>query len=84
MIDKCVEKYGEWLDKLINLQPDHLNIIGTMKKEEKFHVMKLFCSEQKVDDDSFNSQVLFAASDAANCRIDNKHIYCVFRGEIPP
>ena len=55
-----------------------------MKKEEKFHAMKLFFSEQKINDDSFNPQVLFATSGAANCGIGNKNIYCVFRGNIPP
>ena len=54
-----------------------------MKKEEKFHAMKLFCIEHKDEDGSFNPQVLLAISGAANCVIDNDNIYCVFRGEIP-
>ena len=59
-----------------------------MKKEEKFHAMKLFCAERKkygdYDEYEFNPQMLFATSGAANCGIDNSNIYCVFRGEIPP
>ena len=55
-----------------------------MKKEEKFHSMKLFCKDRHVGDKGFNPQVLFATSGAANCGIDNHSIYCVFRGEIPP
>ena len=84
MIEKCAETYGAWLDKSLDFQSDFLKIVGTMKKEEKFHAMKLFCIEHKNDKDSFNPQVLLATSGAANCGIDNKNIYCVFHGEIPP
>ena len=50
-----------------------------VKKEEKFQAIKSFCSEKKVDHDSFNHQALFATSGATNFGIDNTHICCVFR-----
>ena len=89
LIEKSADKYGEWLDKSTTFQSDYLKIVGTMKKEEKFHAMKLFCSKRPtgcdlVRDEIFNPQVLFATSGAANCGIDNENIYCVFRAEIPP
>ena len=88
MIERCAETYGGWLDKSLSLLPsDYLKIVGTMKKEEKFHSMKLFCRDKKIGEEGeevFNPQVLFATSGAANCGIDNENIYCVFRGEIPP
>ena len=84
LIEKCAETYGDWLDKTLDIKSDFLKIIGTMKKEEKFHAMKLFCMEHNDDDDAFNPQVLLATSGAANCGIDNDNIYCVFRGEVPP
>ena len=89
LIEKSADKYGEWLDKLTTFQSDYLKIVGTMKKEEKFYAMKLFCSKRPtgcdlVRDEIFNPQVLFATSGAANCGIDNENIYCVFRAEIPP
>ena len=43
LIEKSSEKYGEWLDKSEDITSDYLKIVGTMKKEEKFHAMKLFC-----------------------------------------
>ena len=88
LIEKTADKYGDWLDKTTSFQSDYLKIVGTMKKEEKFHAMKLFCAQQeraqKDDEMEFNPQVLFATSGAANCGIDNSNIYCVFRGEMPP
>lgn len=83
-IDKSAEKYGEWHDKSENLSSDYLKIVGTMKKEENFHAMKLFCKSSIGVSDAFNPQVLFATSGAANCGIDNENIYSVFREEIPP
>jgi len=61
MVEKSAEKYGDWLDKSINQASDYLKIVGTMKKEETFHAMKLFCKEYHVDD-VFNPQVVFATS----------------------
>ena len=55
-----------------------------MKKEEKFHAMKLLFMEDKDEDNRFNLHVLLATSGAANCGIDNDNIFCVFRAEIPP
>ena len=83
LIEKSSEKYGEWLDKSEDITSDYLKIVGTMKKEEKFHAMKLFC-KPSTDAAPFNPQVLFATSGAANCGIDNENIYAVFRAEIPP
>ena len=37
LIEKSSEKYGEWLDKSEDVTSDYLKIVGTMKKEEKFH-----------------------------------------------
>ena len=51
-----------------------------MKKEEKFHAMKLFCRDRQMHKDAedlFNRQVLFATSGAANYGIDSNNIYCV-------
>ena len=72
------------MDKSLNLQLDYLLIFVTMKKEGKFHAMKLFCSERKFGDDCFKPQAFFATSGAASCGIDNENIYGVFRAEIPP
>ena len=59
-----------------------------MKKEEKFHSMKIFCTprstEPKTEAGSFNPQVLFATYGAANCGIDNSKIHGVFCAEVPP
>ena len=59
-----------------------------MKKEEKFHSMKIFCTststEPKTEAGSFNPQVLFASSGAANCGIYNSNIHGVFCAEVPP
>lgn len=88
LIEKSAEKYGDWLDKLTSFQSDYLKIVGTMKKEGKFHPMKLFCAERKksgdYDEYEFKPQVLFATSGAANYGIDKSTIYCVFGGRIPP
>ena len=94
MIDRVSEKYGDWLDRSTH-QSDYLKLTGTMKKEEKFHVTQLFCKAKGIDDvetegdgednnQSFNPQVLFATSGAANAGIDNPDIYGVLRAEIPP
>ena len=53
-----------------------------MKKEEKFHAMKLFCSEQQAggelaNAESFNPQGFFATSGAANCGIDKSYLLCI-------
>ena len=48
-----------------------------MKKEEKFHAMKLFCKPHNGDDVGDNPQVLLATAGAANCGIDNDRIYYV-------
>ena len=55
-----------------------------MKKEEKFHAMKLLCKSSIISSDDFNPQVLFATSGSANCRINIENMYGVFRVEIPP
>ena len=52
-----------------------------MKKEEKFHLMKILRAS---GNEKINSQVLFAISGTANCGIYNGKICCVFRAEIPP
>ena len=57
IIDKCVETYGGWIDKSLTLQSDYLKIVGTMKKEENFHSMKLFCKDRNMSEyseDIFN------------------------------
>ena len=74
VIEKCTEIYGDWLDKTVDLQSDFLKIVGTMKKEEKFHAMNLFCMEHTEEDDTFNPHVLLATSGAVNCGIDNQNI----------
>ena len=75
---------GKWLDRLDNVSSDYLKITGTVKRQQKFHVMKLFCGVRKIRPDVFNCQVLFATSGAANCGIDNNQIYGVFGLEVPP
>ena len=73
------------MDKTLDFQSDFSKIVGTMKKEEKFHAMKLFCAQQKIagkdNELEFNPQVLFATFGAKNLGIDNSNIYCVFRGK---
>lgn len=54
MIEKCAETYGDWLDKTLDFQSDFCKIVGTIKKEENFHDMKLFCMDHKCDNESFN------------------------------
>lgn len=77
MIEKCVGTYGDWFDTSVDFDSDFIKIFGTMKKEEKFHAIKLFCKEHTGGDNRFNPQVLLATSGAANCGIDNNSMYCV-------
>lgn len=89
LIEKNADEYGKWLDKSTAFYSDCLKIVGTIKKEEKFHAIKLFCSKQQTNsdlasDEIFNLQLLFATSGAANCGVDNENIYSMFRGEMPP
>ena len=42
LIETSADKYGKWLEKPTSFQSDYLKILGTMKKEEKFHAVKLF------------------------------------------
>ena len=71
---------------------DYITVIGSLKKEHRFHYTKLFCSERNVarvvevgdGDRPFNSQVILVTSGAANAEIDNKDVHGVFRFEFPP
>ena len=87
LVGKCVEWYGEWLDKS-SIRSDYLKITGPMKREVTFHVTQIFCKvkiDSDVDSDNvFNPQVLFSTSGASNTGIDNTQIYGVFRAEMPP
>lgn len=64
----------------------------SLKKEQKFHYTKLFCSERNIArieeadgyDIPFNPQVMLATSGAANTGIDNENVHGVFRFEFPP
>ena len=85
LIDRCCVKYGNWLDSQ-TFHSDFLKLVGPMKKEEKFHITKLFCGEKLTEsnEQKFNPQVLFATSGAANAGIDNPQVHGVFRSEAPP
>ena len=69
-----------------------MTVTGSLKKEQKFHFTKLFCSERNVarleeaniEDRPFNPQVMLATSGAANAGIDNENVHGVFRFEFPP
>ena len=78
-------KYGNWLDSH-TFHSDFLKLVGPMKKEEKFHITKLFCEEKltECNKQKFSPQVLFATSGAANAGIDNPQVHGVFRSEAPP
>ena len=72
------------MDKSKNITLDYFKIVGTMKKEEKFRTMKLFCKSRTNSTIPFNPQVFFSTSDKANYGIDNEKLYGVFRAEIHP
>jgi len=91
LVDNISEKYGNWLDTT-GYRSDYVTVTGSLKKEQKFHYTKLFCSERNVArvveadecDRPFNPQVMLATSGAANAGIDNKDVHGVFRFEFPP
>ena len=92
LINSISEKYGNWLDTT-GYRSDYVTVTGSLKKEQKFHYTKLFCSEKNIarieeaEDDGdrpFNPQVMLATAGAANAGIDNKNVHGVFRFEFPP
>ena len=91
LVNTISEKYGDWLDTTGYLS-DYVTVTGSLKKEQKFHFTKLFCSERNVarleeaniEDRPFNPQVMLATSGAANAGIDNENVHDVFRFKFPP
>ena len=91
LVNKISDKYGYWLDTTGYLS-DYVTVTGSLKKEQKFHFTKLFCSDRDISrleeadsgDRPFNPQVMLATSGAANDGIDNKNVHGVFRFKFPP
>ena len=52
MVERSVEAYGEWLNKSLSVPYDCLKVVRTMKKEEDFHLMKLFCRDRHMGKDA--------------------------------
>ena len=91
LVNTISKKYGNWLDTTGYLS-DYVTVIGSLKKEQKFHYTKLCCSDKNIvcieeanlGNRPFNPQVILATSGAANAGIDNKNVHGVFRFEFRP
>jgi len=76
----CVDRLEYFFDKDDALSDcDVLTLVGTLTKEEKAYIIKLFLSDNET-----NLNVLCATSGVGNAGLDSRNIRAVYRVDFPP